>query len=230
MLKCAMSGAGELVTTIGTAVPADLPELQRIFRSASLSNSADAPVLLARPEFLHFAGEGVSAGRTRIAVAAVERGKAILGFATVTARGVGEPELEDLFVDPPWQRRGVARRLIEDAVQTVRKSGRQRLWVVGNPHASLSTRLLGSSGANGSPPSSARACAFTWTVSRRDAPKQHPHSPDRTTADRSVTTAGEPDAEPLHLVPRTARPCRCECVHVLGPADHPGQHDWRLTG
>ena len=143
MLKCAMSGAGELLPPSAPRSRRICPELQRIFRSASLSNSADAPLLLARPEFLHFAGEGVSAGRTRIAVAALERGKAILGFATVTARGVGEPELEDLFVDPPWQRRGVARRLIEDAVQTVRKSGRERLWVVGNPHASAFYAAVG---------------------------------------------------------------------------------------
>ena len=40
-----------------------------------------------------------------------------------------------LFVDPQWQRRGVARRLIGDAVQPVRESGRQRLWVTGNPNA-----------------------------------------------------------------------------------------------
>ena len=111
-----MSGAGELVATIRTAVPADLPELQRIFRSASLSNSADAPLLLARPEFLQFAGEGVFAGRTRVAVAGLGGVETILGFATVTAGDVGEPELDDLFVDPRWQRRGVARRLIEDAV------------------------------------------------------------------------------------------------------------------
>ncbi|MGW5239285.1 GNAT family N-acetyltransferase [Monashia sp. NPDC004114] len=133
-----MSRVGEPVIAIRTAVPADLSELQRIYRSASLSNAGDAPLLLARPEFLHFAGEGVPEGRTRVAEADLEGVERIVGFATVTveAGAVGEPELVDLFVDPQWHRRGVARRLIEDAVQTVRTAGGRRLWVTGNPHAS----------------------------------------------------------------------------------------------
>ena len=130
-----MSGVEEPVMTIRTAVPDDLPGLQRIYRSASLSNPGDAPLLLARPEFLHFAGEAIVDGRTRVAVAGREDQETIVGFATVTAGDLGEPELDDLFVDPHWQRQGVARRLIEDAVQTLRTSGRQRLWVTGNPHA-----------------------------------------------------------------------------------------------
>lgn len=130
-----MSSAAQLVTTIRAAVSANLPELQRIFRSASLSNSADAALLLGRPEFLRFAGEGVIAGRSRVVVAGLEGVETILGFATVTVGDVGEPELDDLFVDPQWQRRGVGRRLVGDAVQTVRESGRQRLWVTANPHA-----------------------------------------------------------------------------------------------
>ncbi|MGV1009900.1 MAG: GNAT family N-acetyltransferase, partial [Dermatophilaceae bacterium] len=67
----------------------------------------------------------------------------ILGFATVTVGDVGEPELDDLFVDPQWQRRGVAWRLIQHAVQTVRESGRQRLWVTANPHASVFYAAVG---------------------------------------------------------------------------------------
>ena len=130
-----MSGAGEPVTTIRTAVPLDLPELQRIYRSASLSNPGDAPLLLARPELLHFAGAGIAEGSTRVAVAGPEGGATIVGFATVTVGEVGEPELDDLFVDPQWRRRGVAQRLVDDAVQTVRRAGRRRLWVTGNPHA-----------------------------------------------------------------------------------------------
>ena len=160
-----MSSAAQLVTTMCTAVPANVPELQRISRSASLSNPADAALLLGRPEFLRFAGEGVIAGRTRVAVAGLEGVEPILGFATVTVGDVGEPELDDLFVDPQRQRRGVARRLIGDAVQAVRESGRQRLGFPPTPTRLPSTRLLGSSAANGSPPSSAPACAFTWTVS-----------------------------------------------------------------
>jgi GNAT superfamily N-acetyltransferase len=152
MLECAMSGVEDPVSTVRTAVPADLPDLRRIFRSASLSNPGDAPLLLARPEFLHFAGEWVVQGRTRVAVAGMEGMETILGFVTVTVGNVGEPELEDLFVDPQWQRRGVARRLIQDAVQTVRKSGHQRLWVTGNPHASAFYAAVGFVGSEQVPP------------------------------------------------------------------------------
>jgi GNAT superfamily N-acetyltransferase len=138
-----MSGVQGPVSAIRTAVPADLPELQRVFRAASLSNPGDAPALLARPEFLLFAGEGVAQGDTRVAVAGAEGEGTVLGFATVTVRGAGEPELDDLFVDPRWQRQGVARRLVEDAVGTVRASGQQRLWVTGNPHAVAFYRAVG---------------------------------------------------------------------------------------
>jgi hypothetical protein len=39
-----MSDVGHPVTIVRTAVSADLPELRRIYRSASLSNSGDAPL------------------------------------------------------------------------------------------------------------------------------------------------------------------------------------------
>jgi GNAT superfamily N-acetyltransferase len=138
-----MTGVEQPAGTIRAAVSEDLPELRRIFRSASLSNPGDAPLLLARPDVLDFAGEGIVDGRTRVAVTGSAGDGAILGFATVTTIDVGESELDDLFVDPQWQRRGVARRLIDDAVQTLRVSGRHRLWVTGNPHASAFYAAVG---------------------------------------------------------------------------------------
>jgi GNAT superfamily N-acetyltransferase len=120
---------------IRTASAADLPELQRVFRGASLSNAGDAPALLARPEFLVFAGEGIAEGRTRVAVDAAPGDDRVLGFATLRTDEDGRPDLEDLFVDPGCRRRGIARRLVLDAVRTVREAGHRRLWVIGNPHA-----------------------------------------------------------------------------------------------
>jgi GNAT superfamily N-acetyltransferase len=130
-----VSDVEQTVPVIRTALPADLPELQRVYRSASLSNAEDAPLLLARPEFLVFAGDEVGAGRTRMAVAGPKEDGVALGFATVIPGPDGELELEDLFVDPPWQRRGLARRLIADAVESGRAAGRRRLSVTANPHA-----------------------------------------------------------------------------------------------
>jgi GNAT superfamily N-acetyltransferase len=120
---------------IRTAVAVDLPELRRVFRAASLSNADDAPLLRARPEFQVFAGDGVAEGRTRVVVDAMPGGDRVLGFATVATDAQGALDLEDLFVDPPCQRRGVARRLVLDAARSARESGHAHLSVTANPHA-----------------------------------------------------------------------------------------------
>lgn len=109
---------------IRTAVAEDLPGLRRVYRDASLSNAGDAPLLLARPEFLVFAGDGIADGRTLVAV----DGDQVVGFATIA----GGDELEDLFVDPDRRRLGIARRLVQEIAGLVTGP---RLWVTGNPHA-----------------------------------------------------------------------------------------------
>jgi GNAT superfamily N-acetyltransferase len=58
-----------------------------------------------------------------------------LGFLTVIPGLDRELELEDLFVDPRFQRRGVARELIADVMESARAAGSRRLSVVANPHA-----------------------------------------------------------------------------------------------
>jgi ribosomal protein S18 acetylase RimI-like enzyme len=128
---------------IRTAVATDLPELQRVYAAASLSNEGDAPLLLARPEFLVFAGDGIVEGRTRVAVTGTPGDDRVLGFATVVVEEDGQLDLEDLFVDPQCRRRGIARRLILDAVRTAREAGHQRLSVTGNPHALAFYRAVG---------------------------------------------------------------------------------------
>jgi len=121
--------------TIRTALPADVSDLQRVYSAASLSNPGDAPNLLAHPEYLVFAGDGIADGLTRLAEAGRDDARAILGFATVAVGAEGELELDDLFVDPLHQRRGVARALIADAVATATRNGYGRLFVVANHHA-----------------------------------------------------------------------------------------------
>jgi GNAT superfamily N-acetyltransferase len=130
-----MNARGEPALMVRTAVAADLPALRRVFRSASLSNAGDAAMLLARPELLIFAGEGIAGGRTRVATTAPDGDGPVLGFVTVAMDHNDGPELEDLFVDPEWRRRGIGRRLVQDVVRTARQTGHRRLWVTGNPHA-----------------------------------------------------------------------------------------------
>jgi GNAT superfamily N-acetyltransferase len=117
---------------VRTAGAGDLPSLREVYRRASLSNTDDAPALLAHPQFLVLSGEQVLAGRTRVAV---DTGGAVVGFATTTGSGPVR-ELEDLFVDPDRQRRGVGALLVADAVRLLRAEGVVRLEVVANPHAS----------------------------------------------------------------------------------------------
>jgi GNAT superfamily N-acetyltransferase len=120
---------------IRTAVAADLPALQQVYRDASLSNAGDAPLLLARPEYLVFTGEGIAAGRTLVALAGPPGSGRIVGFATLATSQDDGLELEDLFVDPGRRRRGVARHLLQQIGDAAREAGARRLWVTGNPHA-----------------------------------------------------------------------------------------------
>ena len=128
---------------IRSAVEADLPELQRVFRAAALSNAGDAPALLARPEYLVFTGDGIAEGRTRVAIAVVDGLDSLAGFATLTRSPDGQPDLEDLFVDPRCRRQGIARRLIHDAACIARRAGHRTITVTGNQHALAFYRAVG---------------------------------------------------------------------------------------
>ncbi len=116
--------------TVRTAVADDVPALAGIYRRASLSNDGDRPFLLAHPEALVFDDALVHDRRTRLAL----DGDTIVGFATtrIVAMTV---ELDDLFVDPDQQRRGIARQLVADAVDIVRALGVGHLEVTANGHA-----------------------------------------------------------------------------------------------
>ena len=114
---------------IRNALPADVGVLRDLFRRSSLSNEGDREVLLAHPETLEWAGDGISDGRTRVAVA----DDRVVGFATTIA-GDDALELDDLFVDPDCLRQGVGRALVADAAATARRLG-CRLDVTANDHA-----------------------------------------------------------------------------------------------
>lgn len=109
---------------------ADLPALRDIFRRASLSNEGDRANLLAHPDALEFSGCAVEAGRVR--VAAID--DRIVGFATVVVtERIGE--LDDLFVDPDWTRRGIATALVLDALDRAAHEELTHIEVTANGHA-----------------------------------------------------------------------------------------------
>ncbi len=90
---------------------ADLAAVSSVYRRASLSNARDR-------------------GRTHVA----EQDGSVAGFAT-WAGTAGTIELEDLFVDPGYQRRGIATALVSCIAEIWRARGEERLEVTANPHA-----------------------------------------------------------------------------------------------
>ena len=127
---------------IRSAVPGDLPALRGIFRRSSLSNEGDREILLANPEALALPDDGVTDARTRVAVAA---DGTVLAFVTGLPLDLDGSvlELEDLFVDPDWMRKGVARRLLADLTATARLDGIACIQVTANPHADAFYRSVG---------------------------------------------------------------------------------------
>jgi ribosomal protein S18 acetylase RimI-like enzyme len=113
---------------LGTS--ADLAAASGVYRRASLSNAGDRDNLLAHPEFLILGPEGLAEGRTHVA----EQDGSVAGFAT-WAETAGGVELEDLFVDPGYTRRGIATALVSRIAEIVRARGAERLEVTANPHA-----------------------------------------------------------------------------------------------
>jgi len=118
------------VAIIRLGVPADLRAASDVYRSASLSNAGDRDNLLAHPEYLVLGPEGLAEGRTFVA----EEEGSLVGFATWIEAG-GVFELEDLFVDPAWMRRGIATALVNRIAQVLRARGVERLEVTANPDA-----------------------------------------------------------------------------------------------
>jgi GNAT superfamily N-acetyltransferase len=115
---------------IRTARVGDLTVVRDIYRRSSLSNDGDRRALLANPDALIFDDAPVREQRTRVALS----GERIVGFATTNPVGDVD-ELDDLFVDPDWMRRGIALDLVVDATAIARNHGATRIEVTANGHA-----------------------------------------------------------------------------------------------
>jgi GNAT superfamily N-acetyltransferase len=96
-----------------------------------LSNPGDRDRLLAHPEYLALEPDGLTEGRTHVA----EEGGSVVGFATWAETDGGSLELEDLFVDPQWMRRGIATALVDRIADVLRSRGADTLEVTASPDA-----------------------------------------------------------------------------------------------
>src|SRR6266566_7859638 len=136
-----LSGSSRLPHTEGMirlGTSADLAAASSVYRRASLSNAGDRVNLLAHPEYLILGPEGLAEGRTHVA----EQDGSVVGFAT-WAGTAGTIELEDLFVDPVYMRRGIATALVSRIAEILRARGAERLEVTANPHALEFYRAVG---------------------------------------------------------------------------------------
>ncbi len=111
--------------------PTDMDDLQGVYERASWSNEHDRALLREHPEWLVLSDEGVLEGRMRVAVGA---DGTVAGFATYLIAD-GLAELEDLFVDPPCMRMGIASALVRDIAGRLSDRHVETLEVTANPHA-----------------------------------------------------------------------------------------------
>ena len=136
-----VGGSSRLPHTVGMirlGTSADLAAASGVYRRASLSDAGDRDNLLAHPEYLILGPEGLAGGRTHVA----EQDGSVVGFAT-WAQTAGTIELEDLFVDPGYMRRGIATALVSRIAEILRARGAERLEVTANPHALEFYRAVG---------------------------------------------------------------------------------------
>jgi N-acetylglutamate synthase-like GNAT family acetyltransferase len=130
--------------SIRDAVLEDAPEIEGVFRRASLSNENDRDLLLRHPEWLTLSDSGIREGRMRVAV---DEHNVVVGFATYLIVD-GIAELEDLFVEPLQMRRRIGEALVLDISMRVRHLGLETLEVTANPHAMAFYRHMGFEGSH----------------------------------------------------------------------------------
>ena len=104
-----------------------------------MSNPGDRDRLLAHPEYLVLDPDGLTEGRTHVA----EENGSVVGFATWAETEDGGMELEDLFVDPQWMRRGIATALVDCVAEALRSRGADTLEVTASPDAMGFYRSIG---------------------------------------------------------------------------------------
>jgi N-acetylglutamate synthase-like GNAT family acetyltransferase len=118
-------------TTIRLAQVSERDALERLQRRSSLHGPLYRAQLGAHPDAIELPVEQIAAGLVRVA----EQEGVVVGFAVLLERSGDACELDGLFVEPDRMRRGVGRRLVEDAKRMAGERGATRIDVVANPQA-----------------------------------------------------------------------------------------------
>ena len=108
----------------------ELGELEDLQRRASLALDEYREALLAHPDAIALPAEQIERGEVVVA----EIDGRIAGFAVVLDQD-DMAELDGLFVEPEFWRRGIGLALVEDAVHHARSRGLSLMTVVANPSA-----------------------------------------------------------------------------------------------
>jgi GNAT superfamily N-acetyltransferase len=113
------------------ARPDERDALEELQRRSSLANEEHRKALLADPGLIFLPQEHVSPRHAIVA----ESGGFAVGFAIVLRRPDGDAELDGLFVEPPYWRRGIGTELVTLAKRLAVELGVGRLWVIASPAA-----------------------------------------------------------------------------------------------
>jgi ribosomal protein S18 acetylase RimI-like enzyme len=126
----AASAAAPIAAQFRNALPDEVGALEALQRrTAMVSNYREQ--ILAHPDAIEIPLKAVADGNARVAVA----GGRILGFSIVLPLADGLAELDGLFVEPEFMRRGLGRALLEDAFAMARNHGVRRIEVTSNREA-----------------------------------------------------------------------------------------------
>jgi GNAT superfamily N-acetyltransferase len=112
------------------ARPAERQALEDLQRRASLMWEDDRPFLLANPDVIELPAGHIAEGRVRV----VEEAGVPTGFAVLLMRS-DAALLEGLFVEPERWRRGIGRKLVQDAAVRAAGAGLPILEVVAAANA-----------------------------------------------------------------------------------------------
>ena len=120
-----------LAPSIRTARPDEKQTLEALQRRSALNNLGDRDVLLAHLDAIELPACQIADGLVYVA----EIDDKPVGFAALLPRSDEAMELDGLFVEPDFWRRGIGQALVAHCAANTREKGVIVLSVLGNPHA-----------------------------------------------------------------------------------------------